>query len=879
MLERKDAFRAHRAIGLLSLIGALIGFLILALALEACSGHQATDMSLVEAIFAAPPADFKPEAPERAMFLLAIASFPLMLLTFNVIGLRLLGQPRWLDRHFGNLLAAVVLGAAGFGTYVLAQAPFFWQASLISLHPILCAAAVGLLALAMLWRRHNLQLSRGLYRALCVSILLPVAGFYLVGPEEIQDSSTYALHFNAVFHSVVQVYLGKALLIDFSNQYGLYPHFLAPLLHLLGLSIYKFSLVMAGLVLVAYASLGLFLERTLRSRLLAFVAFAGVVFFSSAFSLILVPEDRYFQYVPIRFVFPAVGILMASIYVYATRAKAKQLAYWSTHLLCSVGVLWNFDSGVVLFLAWILLLLYLECCQRNLSAITLGILKQGAAALAVFAGVIMVFSLTLLVQHGAVPDFLGSASYQKFFYLFGFYMLPMPLLHPWNLVALVYLAGLAYAIQAMLGVGSDRNRAAIILFISLLGIGLFSYYQGRSHDFNLIHVLYPAILLLALYLDGLQTSKWEACGDRWTVAGKRMARMAMALLLAIPCTSLLANLPNIITIAARHARINTAHATVTRDAEKLARQLKSQKTALMLSFHSGVYHLYSRTASPLGVPGMSELLLLTDHQKISEFLMANHEAPVVLDETLFTFGYPPVVDEHLRTLYSLYEPLEAAPVSNPMVLRRRATPLTSASALQHPLGGHPRELFYAEMDTTWPLIRIQQGDQSTELQLPNRLALGPLKTGPLFTIEMLVKPKRDQVDHATLISTHPGLNDHEGFVAHQEGATENDYVFGYGSGTCWEAPLRFTMTPDAWHYLAMVSEGKRLSLYVNDTKVGSVATEAPIQDSDMPLVLGDWIKKSRPFNGEIKAVAISGTPLSDSTIAENWQRIRQHLGR
>ena len=40
-----------------------------------------------------------------------------------------------------------------------------------------------------------------------------------------------------------------------------------------------------------------------------------------------------------------------------------------------------------------------------------------------------------------------------------------------------------------------------MLFLAILGVGLFAYYQGRSHPFNLNAVIWPAIIMLFLVTD------------------------------------------------------------------------------------------------------------------------------------------------------------------------------------------------------------------------------------------------------------------------------------------------------------------------------------------------------------------------------------------
>jgi hypothetical protein len=522
---------------------------------------------MVESLFAANLSDFKPEALERSRFLLGIVVFPVLLGAFNFLGFQLLRRGRWPSGNHGWLMAGSALGLAGLGAYLVWVTPFFWQDH--RMQPALGLLAAVLLALPSImskrpsWRDQPRQL----YFAACLAISLPVAGYYLITPAALQEDPIFGYHFNAVFHSIVQVLFGKALHVDFPNQYGLYPHFLAPLFKLMGLSVFKFSLVMTGMVLIAFTSLSLLLDRMLSSRLFAFAAFSAIIYYASVFPLLVTPEDRYYQYVPLRFVFPAIGLLMAWLYLSAPHGRAKQLAYWGMHLLCGISVLWNLDTGLVLLLTWVLLLAYLECFKGSLREIAWGMLKQGATALTVLASVLLLYMSAIFLQHGALPPLHDSLAYQKIFYLFGFFMLPMPLLHPWNLVVLSYLIGLSTSVQALLTTGTDRNRAAMALFISVLGIGLFSYYQGRSHDFNLIHVLYPAILLWAMGLDAL----CRASGDtpRISLAVARgVSVVTLTAMLIVPCITLLASLPRVIEIQSKLRTADAGSSEIVERAER-----------------------------------------------------------------------------------------------------------------------------------------------------------------------------------------------------------------------------------------------------------------------------------------------------------------------
>ncbi len=833
---------------------------------------------MVESLFAAPFADFKPEAQERARFLLGIAVLPLLLLVFNALGLRLVRHAWGTHRPLGWLLALASLGLVGSGVALIRNAPFFWQGSLPAQQPILGVLTVSLLAMGLLWagKAYGRTLPRGIYLAASAAISLPVAGYYLISAAAIQDSPIYGYHFNAVFHSVVQVFLGKGLLVDFTNQYGLYPHFLKPLFHLTGLSVFTFSLAMAALALLSFAALSLLLERLLSSKVLAFATLAAIIFFASVFSLLIIPEDRYYQYVPLRFVFPSVGLLVAWLYLSAGGKQKSRLAYWSMHLLCSIGVLWNLDTGLVLFLTWMLLLAYLECFQGSLKDKALGILKQVAITMAVLAGVVSLFAGALSLRHGGSPNILANLAYQGIFYGYGFAMLPMPLFHPWMLVALSYLIGLGTAVQALLTAGSDRPRAAMTLFISVLGIGLFSYYQGRSHDFNLVHVLYPALLLWAMGLDALQ--RIPARGPRTSFAMARgIARVSLSALIVIPGASMLTSLPRIAEVLSNQWRSRAEESAVNRRADRLAAQLASHESAVMLSYHSGLYHLRSRTANPLRLPGMSELLLQSDHRKLEEFLRTNRDVPVVLDKTLKLYGYGPAVAEHTRTLYALYEPNTADARSDAMVLRRRPKAITAPPRADGWLGGSSAKALQGELDATWPYFLVGRGHEGSDL-LPIGQALpSPPTSGGAFTVELLINPARGQVAYATLISTHPGSGNFAGFVAHHEGDSESDYSFGYGNGEHWEPSLPFSLTPETWNYLAVVCEGMRVRLYVNGRETGSLQTSKAMKESDLPLTVGDWIHQGRAFNGQIKAFAITAEPTSAEAIAARWHQLQRRL--
>ena len=125
-----------------------------------------------------------------------------------------------------------------------------------------------------------------------------------------------------------------------------------------------------------------------------------------------------------------------------------------------------------------------------------------AAAGCVLTAVVCLYSCAIRLRYGAFPDYSQFFAYQRLYFVAGYYKLPMSPPATWLLVGLVYLAGLAYAAVALFA-RQETLRAKMMFLLSLLGVGLSSYFQGRSHPNILVLVWWPCQLLLVLFLDDL----------------------------------------------------------------------------------------------------------------------------------------------------------------------------------------------------------------------------------------------------------------------------------------------------------------------------------------------------------------------------------------
>src|SRR6516225_8395883 len=307
-------------------------------------------------------------------------------------------------------------------------------------------------------------------------------------------------HFMVVFNPVVQVLQGKALLINAVSQYGLYPDFLRPVFALSGLSVLKFTALIGLLTALSFAALWLVLKKAIHHRAIAVIGFLALV---GNTWLNRLPDpareslvDLYYQYFPIRFLFPALAVLLAWKYF---QCPSRWL-YWFLTVLLATGILWNFDAGVPSFLAWVSALCYAALFESGLKNKVRTIACHGAAAGGALLAVLGAYAGQGFLRFGELPHFQEFWHYQMLFYVSGFYMLPMPFPATWVVVVLVYLSGLAYAAHA-LSEKKNTPRAHLVFLLSILGAGLFSNNKRRSHPQVLAVCWWPCFPLLAIFLD------------------------------------------------------------------------------------------------------------------------------------------------------------------------------------------------------------------------------------------------------------------------------------------------------------------------------------------------------------------------------------------
>jgi len=446
------------------------------------------------------PTACRPEPAERTTFLLSGVGLPVAL--FGLCWLtRRWGapadpRPRWVTvlRVVAEAVLAVGLLAVAYAA-VAGDEFYHLRTNLFCVYPILGAMLFLVAFAALFWPQRFARWVRWTGWAAVVAVA-GVVVYASVFDERHPYASSY--HFNALYASVVSANQGRVLTVDTLNQYGLYAQLLQPVFKLTGLSVTSFTAVIGGLTAVSYVAVWTGLVRVTRNPWVALFGLLALVFFNWLLPLEVSSLDWYFQYRPLRILFPMLSFAAAVQYHH----RPSRWLYWVSLIGLGVGVLWNLDAGLPALVAWVGGRGLTAVARQGRWAAVRTIALDGAAAVAACGAVLAGYVAAVYFSSGAVPDFRQMILFQKTFYVTGLAMLPMPMPGTWVLVGLVYLSGFVFAIRsALAGDASPRAHAAFVL--SLLGIALFSYYQGRSHPAVLLSAAWPAVPLAAVLLDEL----------------------------------------------------------------------------------------------------------------------------------------------------------------------------------------------------------------------------------------------------------------------------------------------------------------------------------------------------------------------------------------
>ncbi len=685
-------------------------------------------------------------------------------------------------------------------------------------------------------------------------VLVPFIGYLVTGAVvlaivlmnifSLPYSVDNTMDFNAVYYSMAQVYAGVPMLVDgFTNTYGLYPHFLNLIFKFTGLDIFKFTLVLSLLLGLCFVLNFLSLRKFVRNPVILFLGFATVLFFSYLDRKLLNVFDCYFALFPIRYLAPSVLVFLAGIYV----VRPSRWLYWL--MITGIGffVLWNPEMGLVSYVSMILFFVYYEFYAADGK---LAIRKIGThiiAGIVVLPLVFYVYKLLIYAFYGSAPDLSMLFSTIGVFSKVGFGLLPMAMVHPWNLVVLILISGFGYALMHWYK-RAVTPKSAIVFLLSLIGVGYLFYYQGRSHSVNLSVSTGFCILMLTILGDEL----WLVVKSKKILALNGLFVLFL-FLVSFSFIELIAGSGKIYGMVSEQDKVDIelTQRFLESNRKLIADNTGEQEKILVLTVakDQSLYFDGTRLRSAFN-PGLGDMFLKSDQDRFNK-LVRDSSFTIFIEPTMFA---KPAMQQASATIASTYE-LNKLSLSMAMLIRR-TTSIPSANYFNN----GSNLIFHRKYndDTAGISARIKDAFGTV-----------PVTMAPEFSVQVLFNTKIQIYKNAAVIGNQ---SDSKGFVIRNE-FNSPDYWFGInGEG------VRVHVPQNKWIYAVLNVYPDHMDVYLNGTLATTQTLTRPMTQSDVPLVIGN-MKYMQYYVGAIAEVAISVGSLSAEKIQETWARVESGVGK
>jgi hypothetical protein len=464
---------------------------------------------------------------------------------------------------------------------------------------------------------------------ICLLLIFYMSAIYLFSVY------TVDYHFDAVFYSMVQLFKGVPPGVNgFSNTYGLYPYFLNVIFKITGMSVLKCSIVFCMLIGLSYLLIFLFLKNTVNNKLLMFLGFTSVIFFPqlsfymSRSKMLFEVIGKFishalYQYLPIRYIFPCLLLYLGALYI---KNKNKYL-YITASIVCGLALLWNFDTGLITALSWILLNIYSDCEQDHLKTILKNSLWHLIIILSIIIITVLCFMLVVFICYGRILNPVLCTQTILIFSQLGYFMLPMPLIHPWTIVVLAYIAGIGISIRAI--VGNDITPwTKNIFLVTIMGTGMLLYYQGRSHDYTFLAPIFYFYILLTLFLDKLFS--FLKSEKNFLLSFLSMLIASILSLAIIFMTVNIQDEYSLLRNAVKDVYDSPDKAVMQKDCDFIRRHAGPSEKIIIFARDEAIYFSQIPNVSAFN-PGFSECFLKTDYARLKK-LIAESDVKIFMSE-------------------------------------------------------------------------------------------------------------------------------------------------------------------------------------------------------------------------------------------------------
>ena len=646
---------------------------------------------------------------------------------------------------------------------------------------------------------------------------------------------------NAVYYSMTQVYAGVPMLVDgFSNTYGLYPQFLNIIFQVIGLSMFKFSLVLSLLLGLSFVFIFYFLKQFVNNKVILFLGILSVVFFPYLDDKFTNPFDCIFSFFPIRILVPATLVLLSTLYL----KKRSQVIYWATFFVMATFILWNPEFGMVSYAAWVLFNVYNDFYTKAGAVNIKKIIMHLLAAIGICAFVFLAYKFLVYIFYGASPDFKMLFGLALAFGKAGFGCLPMKLVHPWNIMALVDMLGILYAIITWYK-KDITPKSSMLLLVSIVSLGFFVYFQGRSHNCCfVVSTIFSFVILTIL-------------GDELWGKIKNQNIFSLNVLFVIFLFFISFSFFEVIFNAGKFNEL------IHQDDDKSAQQAEQDRIENNAGFflkntspheklflftareYSGLYFNGSKRISAFN-PGAQDMFLNTDLVRMEDKIIAS-SYPVFLEPTLFNFFFMARPIAAVAATYDLKQ------VNLTMdILTKRTIKI-------------PAKTFFGADNSTIFHRKYSDDTSGIKRRIDDGFGSAPVLTGPVFSIQTLFYPEPQVYPYATIAGN---MDDSSGFLMANVINTKN-YVFGINGKT-----FILGMTENQWVYCVWNVYPDHMEIYENGTLASAAQLDKPMRLSPQKLYVGN-LGGFRYYVGAIAEISIANKAIDKNEIQSNWALIKQ----
>ena len=317
------------------------------------------------------------------------------------------------------------------------------------------------------------------------------------------DPSNY--HFNVVLFPLAAINGDSPFipLVDdgFKSLYGGYYLWLGLLSRLMGNSLLSIKIVVCSLIALQIILYYLIAKAICKNPLIRILVFISCLFWSYFYGKV-VSQDLYFQYFPLRTLFPCL-LLVTLLYVSERQFIDKaifSLKFLTLNLrdllldfIVAMALLSNFDSGISVLIMYFFIYIWNEFKIDGFSAKNMIKRLTGFSINLIIIIFIIIFCFRILSG-----EFINFYNYIGSTLKFGsgFLGLPFPD-NIWMIFMVVYGFNIIHSFQSYV---EDKN-AKYRFVIAIWGIVSLLYFVNRSHPWNLISVSLPFFLSYGCLID------------------------------------------------------------------------------------------------------------------------------------------------------------------------------------------------------------------------------------------------------------------------------------------------------------------------------------------------------------------------------------------